>query len=556
MSNPLGKFKILAILLILVVGAILALPFFLNANRFKPQVEEKISNVLGRAATIGELKLALFFGGIAVNDIAIADDPSYGKSPFVSAKSLRVGVEMQPLIFSRTIRITGITLEKPEITLIRSETGEWNISSLGGKAAASQGAGGGEEPSVSTAAGTVIGSLKIIDGRLTVARRDGATKPRVYDNVNLTVSDLSLSSEFPFTMTARLPGGGAAKLNGKAGPINPGNAILTPFSATLDVARLDLVTSGFMEPSAGIAGLLDFNGNVASDGSQLRSEGKANVDGLQAIKGSSPAGKPLAINYAANHNLKKRTGTLHKATVGLGKAVAHLAGSYDMGGKSMLLKMRLGGENMPLEELVAFLPAAGVTLPEGASLQGGTASIDLASEGPVENLVTNGTVGVFNTRLVGFDLGANMQLVAKLAGIKTSPDTEIERLSQDVHVSREGIKISNLLLVAPALGQLSGNGIIGSDRSLDFKMMARLVASGGVLGEIARLMGSESGRELTVPFLIRGTTLNPSFIPDPKGIAGGMFGNIVPGGKADAKESKQSPSLDDTLRDLIKEKEN
>jgi len=556
MSKPFGKLKILAIVVVLIAGAILILPFFLNANKYKPQIEEKISGVLGRTTTIGDLKLSVFSGGIAASDIEIDEDPSYGRSPFLSAKSLRLGVELQPLIFSQTIRITGITLEKPEIMLVRSETGEWNFSSLGNKAATPQSSKAVEATLASSATNVVVGFLKIIDGRLTVARRDGASKPHIYDNVNLTVQDLSLTSEFPFTMTANLPGGGTAELKGKAGPINSEDAASTPFSATLDVARFDLVASGFIESGSGIAGLIDFNGNVVSDGKQLQSQGDAYVENLQAVKGGSPSEEPLSISYSVNHNLNSQAGILNKIVIELGKAVAQLDGSYDMSGKSTVLNTRLHGENMPVEELVAFLPAAGVTLPEGASLQGGIASIDLRSEGPVENLVTTGTVKVLNTRLTGFDLGEKMRVVAKLAGITASPDTDIERFSLDAHVTQEGIRVSNLLLVVPTLGQLSGNGIVDSSRSLDFKMLAKLVASGGVVGSLGRLTGSGGGRELTVSFFVRGTTLKPSFVPDAKGIAGGLLDNLMSGEKDDAEGSNQSPSLGDTLRNLLEKKEN
>jgi AsmA protein len=556
MPKSFGKLKIAAIVIILIGGALLALPFLLNADKFKPQVEQKISDVLGRATTIGDLRLALLSGGIAADNIAIADDPAYGKSPFVSAKALRVGVELRPLIFSQSIRITGITLEQPEITLIRSEAGEWNFSSLGGKPVASQGNTGGDKSATLAKTDILIGSLKIIDGRMTIAHRDGAIKPRVYDKVNLTIRDLSLTSEFPFNMTANLPGGeGTAELNGKAGPVNMKDASLTPFSAKLAVAHLNLVASGFIEPGSGIAGVINFNGDVASDGKQLQSQGKANAEGFQAVKGGTPAKKPLSIDYAITYNLRNQTGTINKTTIGMGKAIAQLDGGYDMSGKSALLRMKLRGEKMPVEELAAFLPAAGVTLPEGASLQGGTVSIDLAGEGPVENLVSAGSVAVLNTRLAGFDLGAKMQLVAKVAGINASPDTDIERFSLDARFAQGEIQVGNLLLAAPALGQLSGNGVIGLNRSLDFKMSARLIASGGVLGGLARMTSSGGGRELTIPFSIRGTTLKPSFVPDARGIAGGLLGNIVPGGNANTEGGNQNPSLGDTLRNLLKKKE-
>ena len=82
---------------------------------------------------MGNLSLSLFTGSVAADDISIADDPAFSKSPFVQAKSLKVGVEMIPLIFSKTLNVTELTLNQPEISLVKSENGEkWNFSSLGG----------------------------------------------------------------------------------------------------------------------------------------------------------------------------------------------------------------------------------------------------------------------------------------------------------------------------------------------------------------------------------------------------------------------------------------
>lgn len=550
-----GILKVLAIAALLILVLIIALPFVLNANRFKPEVETALTNALGRTTTVGNLRLALFSGSIAADEIAIADEPSFAKSPFVRARSLKVGVELMPLIFSRTLHITGIALEKPEIALIRSDSGEWNFSSIGVKPASQPAPKAPAKTSGSSEVAISISRLRIIDGRLTVARREGGTPPYVYEPVHLQARDLSLTTAFPFNLTAGLPGGGTMSLDGKAGPITKADASLTPFVAALVVTQFDLVKSGFIEPGSGIAGLIDFDGSLNSDGRQLQSQGKARVDKLQAAKGGTPAGRPLAMKYAFRHDLKNQTGVLDDTRIELGKAVSQLSCSYDLKGKAPVLKVKLRGENMPIEELKAFLPAAGVTLPEGSSLQGGTLSLDLAGEGPLENLVTQGDIGVFKTRLAGFDLGSKMVTVAKLAGISPNSVTEIEKLTVDARAAQEGIQLNDILLIVPALGQLSGSGIIGSDRSLNLKMLARLNASGGIAGRLASLAGSADGQGLAVPFFIRGTAEKPSFVADMKGTTGGLIDSYLAGRKSKEGAGGQSQSLGDSLRSLLKKKE-
>ena len=70
-----------------------------------------------------------------------------------------------------------------------------------------------------------------MDGSSSAVR---AAKSVCYENVNLDVSNLSLTSQFPFRMTANTPGGGTVTLDGEAGPIDSSDAADTPFQATAD----------------------------------------------------------------------------------------------------------------------------------------------------------------------------------------------------------------------------------------------------------------------------------------------------------------------------------
>jgi AsmA protein len=125
--------KIVAIVVGVIIVIVIAIPFFIDANSFRPKIESDLTAALGRPVKVGNLSLSLFTGSVAADDISIADDPAFSKSPFVQAKSLKVGVELIPLIFSKTLNVTHLTLNQPEISLVKSADGEkWNFSSLGG----------------------------------------------------------------------------------------------------------------------------------------------------------------------------------------------------------------------------------------------------------------------------------------------------------------------------------------------------------------------------------------------------------------------------------------
>src|SRR4051812_4429811 len=113
-------FKWTAIVIAVLIVAAVALSFFFDANRFRPTLEASLSNALHRTVRLGNLSLALFSGSVQADDLAVSDDPAFSKAPFLKAKAIRVSVELQPLIFSRKLNVTGITIEQPEIMLIQT----------------------------------------------------------------------------------------------------------------------------------------------------------------------------------------------------------------------------------------------------------------------------------------------------------------------------------------------------------------------------------------------------------------------------------------------------
>ena len=522
--------KIVAIVVGVLILIVIAIPFFIDANSFRPRLETELTQVLGRQVKVGNLSLSLFSGSVAADDISIADDPAFSKSPFVQAKSLKVGVELIPLILSKTLNVTNLTLNQPEIALVRSENGEkWNFSSLGGNnTAAQKPAGEGAStrnekaqpaqpanPSSSPAANPniSIAKLNVSDGRLTVSKAGSSEKPRVYDKVNITMSDFSFTSSFPFTVDARLPGNGSLKLDGKAGPINERDTAQTPLEAKITVQKMNLAESGFIDPAAGISGIADFDGAVNSDGHEAKTTGTLKTTNLQVVKKGSPAGKPVDVNYTVNYDLAKQTGTIPKCEISAGKAVAHVNGTYDAHGQVTSVNLKLNGQGMPVDDLEAILPAVGVILPPKSQLKGGDLNTDLTIVGPVDRLVTTGSVKMENTTLANFNLGSKLSAISALSGKSnaTGNDTTIQNFSSNVRVAPDGTRADNINLTVPAIGVVTGAGVISPANELAFKLNANVGGMGAV------------------PIAVSGTTSDPKFMPDVKGLASGLLKNALNG---------------------------
>jgi AsmA protein len=516
--------KIIGIVVAVLVIILIAIPFFINVNSFRPRIEAEASQALGREVKVGNLSLSILSGSVSADNISIAEDPAFGKNAFVTAKSLKVGVELIPLIMSKELRVTDITLEQPEITLLKTADGKWNFSSLGGTAAKAEkkSSSGSSAP-----ANLSVAKLSVNNGKLIVGNANSKAKPHIYDQVNIRVTNFSATSQFPFSLTAKLPADGTADISGQAGPINQTDAAKTPFEAKVKVNNMNIVASGFIDPASGIAGLANFDGTLNSNGSMAKAVGTFTGNKLQFSPKGSPAPKTVVIKHTVDVDLDKQSGSLTQGDVEIGKAVAHLTGAFKTEGETQVLNMKLNAPNMPVEELQAMLPALGVVLPSGSQLKGGTLSADLSIVGPIDKLVIAGPVKLSDTKLSGFDLGSKLGALSAFAGKAVSnPDTTIQNFSTNARVAPEGTRADNLNLTVPAIGVITGAGTVSPVGALAFKMLANL--HGGMAGGLAQVAGMSSGKG-GIPFSIAGTTSKPEFVPDIKGMATGMAGNALQG---------------------------
>src|ERR1017187_4485079 len=92
-----GKLRTVLIIVGVLIVLVLVAPFLIPVNQFRPTIEEKASAALGRKVQLGNLSLSLLSGSLSANNMSIGDDPKFESSPFLTAKSLKEGVEMMPL---------------------------------------------------------------------------------------------------------------------------------------------------------------------------------------------------------------------------------------------------------------------------------------------------------------------------------------------------------------------------------------------------------------------------------------------------------------------------
>jgi AsmA protein len=523
--------SILAGVVVLLLLAVLLVPLFINANTFRPTLEPQLSSALGRNVTLGNLSFSVFSGSLVADNISIADDPAFSNKPFLQAQSLHIGVEVVPLLLHRQLLVTSFVADSPSINLIHNAQGAWNFSTVGSTAASRT-----QSPEKETALPNfTVGLMQVVNGTAVVSDIPSTGPPFTYSNLNLSVQEFSFARAFPFVLTAGLPGGGLLDVHGNAGPVNQQDASVTPLGANISLKHFDPVAAGVVEKSQGFSMLADITAQVTSNGQTLDSTGTVSAANLQLVPDGSTTPSPVDIAYNVTHNLTARTGQVTDVAIKAGGVAVHLTGTYAIKASQTILALHLAAPNLPINQVEALLPAAGVRLPSGSSLQGGTLSANLSIDGPSTAPTISGPVEVNNTRLAGFDLSS------KIGGLKprsaSQGGTEIQKVSANVNSSAQGTRIENLYASIPLLGTASGAGTVAPGGAINFELVAKLNITSGVGGQALAGLGGAGGGVLGqalstaatngIPVHITGTTSNPVIQADLSKLLQKNAGNLL-----------------------------
>lgn len=528
--------KILPAVVGLIVLVIVAIPLFVDANTFRPVIEKQLTAAFGRDVKFGDLSLSVVSRSLVAKDLTVADDPAFSRAPFLTTKEIRIGVSLRPLIFANQVNLRSFQLESPQIAVIRAANGAWNFSSIGHAGASSTAgahAAAAEGPRTSKAVPASlpdlsVGDITVEDGRVVVSSLPARDAPSVYEHVNLSARDFSFASRFPFELSANLPAAGTIGVTGHLGPIDRRDAAASPADAQISVKGFDPVAAGFLDPNAGVALVADMDVHATSDGQTLTANGTVHIENLKLRKGASAAPKPLELSYSGTHHLKDNIGQINDATVQIGGAAIHVSGTYQSAATDApdagdpLLNLKLAGESLPIDELQSLMTAAGVRLPSGSVLKGGTLSMNLGITGPAKSLVITGPIALDNARLVGFDIGSKIHGIAALSGVKTGDTTDFEKLRMFVRITNGGVLAERIVAVIPAMGELTGSGTVSPANELDFNLIAKVASANGVgkvgVGLLSLLNGG--GGSSGVPLRVTGTPDDPNITADVGGIVG------------------------------------
>lgn len=527
------KKLLITVVVLLVLGgaAVLILPRFFNADAQRAVISQKLEAALQRRVTLGAMRLTLFPPSLRIAEFEIAEGQGFGKNPFFKAEEVQVHVTLRPLLSGR-LEVPSVTVVKPSIRLVKNAKGEWNYGTLG-KAPAPKGKAAGAP--AAAAANVNIGELEITDGALSVIDLSGKTKPVNLDQVNLKLTNLAMGRPFTYQLAAHFPGKGKGLLSteGEAGPLDTSPEAKMTAKGTAKLEEVDLAAVGPFVDQPGLAGLATANATFTQDGKTMPVEGDYRITGLRLNPKGSAAQIPVSGKYKLRYAGDPDRLEIQNLALNCGQSVFNLTGKMDLA-RSVDNAMDLRTTNAQLPDAAKLLPALAIKLPAGSAIASGTMTGSTKLRGRFQPASGNAAIDIANARLAGYSFTRNLAAVAKLVGIPTGADTQIEKLAGTFRIDNGNISTNDLQLVLPGM-TVTGGGTMSEAGHLNMKMLAKLTGQNAGTGILQKALLGKS----EIPFFIQGTTERPVIIPDTAemlkqqvggragsvgGILGGLFG--------------------------------
>jgi len=115
---------VIAALLVVVIGALLIIPKFIDVNKYKPELEKYVLETTGRPLTVGgDVSLSLFPGaGVSFSDLRLGNPPAFAEKDFLTVKSFDVRLKLWPLL-SRQVEVDRLVVEEPRVFMVTNRDG-------------------------------------------------------------------------------------------------------------------------------------------------------------------------------------------------------------------------------------------------------------------------------------------------------------------------------------------------------------------------------------------------------------------------------------------------
>jgi AsmA protein len=404
------------IVVILIVVAGLLAPRLIDVNRYRPQIESKLHDRLGRDVSLGPMRLSLIPLGFRVQNAVISDDPRFNTNRhFAQVQALSVRPEILPLL-RHDIVIRSVQLDRPTIELVRNQQGVWNFSTLAANHQQPQSQNKPREFS--------LDQLKIYDGQIAVTDYQQAKPRAVYDHIDLFLSDFAPDKAFSLDVRAHMPGSGeqVVALRGNIGPIQRDAIAHTPFDGRLELTGASLSAlqrflnvQALANSDAVITGRADVKNNSGA----VASTGKFDIQNAR-IRGVD-IGYPIAIDYQVDGDINQSKADIQRANLKLGATPISLRGNINAQNPQSppQVDMTMQASNVSIAETAKLAAAFGALFNAGNNITGNL-NVNVHAQGPLTKPVLNGNIEARNLGISGGELREPVEVDA--VQLSLSPD--------------------------------------------------------------------------------------------------------------------------------------
>jgi uncharacterized protein involved in outer membrane biogenesis len=514
-----------AIIVIAVMAALL-----IPLDSLRGALESAASAALERQVQIrGHLRLAIFPEfGISLKDVSIANVAGAHDSPMIAVGKVVVGADLSSLLSGR-LQVTKVVLKEPVIHLETAGNGvaNWQLAKKSADAA----------ESASTSVSLSIARVRIENGTISYFdARSGKSVTLNAVSVALTEpveNGAAQGIAVEGAVTYRdVPVQFSAKFDDSSGFLQgkPSNAVIKASSDKFTTAF-----TGDLRSSGEATGDITFSSPSLRQLAAWAGEPMPPGNGFGALKVAAAVSATTAAIKLTNAKItldnmtvggNVSIDTLHEAMKaelssvsafgGTGKATVAL----DAGGSapSVHETLDMGGvQTGPLLDQLVGVAKLRAT---------GTVHLDVTGRGLTESeilrsLSGSGSIRLANGSISGADLGAVAKLLQSAArvlggALGDSSHTDFSSLSASFAIRNGMAQTGDLQMSSPTLNMTGAGTIDLASRQVNFHVVPK--AQLGVAG--VNLI------DVGIPFYVRGTIDNPSFDPDPAGVAKGLVGSV------------------------------
>src|SRR5579864_1955813 len=120
--------KILVGLFVVLLLVVLAVPYFLNVDRYRDTIADALAKQTGRKVTLGPIHARLFPGaGVTVSDLHIGNPTGFPTGDLLGADEIGVNVALAPLLHG-TIHVNSVDIVRPKLTFLSESSGKNNYT--------------------------------------------------------------------------------------------------------------------------------------------------------------------------------------------------------------------------------------------------------------------------------------------------------------------------------------------------------------------------------------------------------------------------------------------